>query len=111
MHSAGKLDAIEVGKAEVEQNDSGLGFGDVVAACRRRRGTRSSGSRRALKTEVEVVPNGGVVFNDQHRGQYRRQRDRVRPVMRASLRVRMSALAVIASHGTWFLSYCKASGR
>ena len=28
-HSAGKLDAIEVGKAEVEQNDSGLGFGDM----------------------------------------------------------------------------------
>src|SRR6476660_3770851 len=62
-HSAGKLDTIEVGKAEVEQNDSGLGFGDVDEG-----GAAGAAPGRriavALKTEVEVVPNSGVVFND-----------------------------------------------
>src|SRR6476659_1465545 len=64
-HSAGKLDAIEVGKTEIEQNDSGFGFGDVDEG-----GAAGAAPGRrvavALKTDVEVVPNGGVVFNDQH---------------------------------------------
>jgi hypothetical protein len=93
-HSAGKLDTIEVGKAEVEQNDSGFGFSDMDEG-----GTAGATPGRrvavALETEVEVVPDGGVVFNDQHRGQYCRQRDRVRPA-HAREPTRTSVLAVIA---------------
>ena len=92
-YRAGKLDAIEVGKAEVEQNDSGLGFGDVDEG-----GAASAAPGRrvavALETEVEVVPDGGVVFNNQHC----RQRDRVRPA-HAREPTRRSVLAVIAPHG------------
>ena len=79
---ASKLDTVEVGKAEVEQNDSGRGFGDVDegGAAGAAPGGRIA---VALETEVEMVPNGGVVFDDQHC----RERDRVRPAHAASLRV------------------------
>jgi hypothetical protein len=64
-HSAGKLDAIQIRKAEVEQNDSGFGFGDVDEG-----GAAGAAPGRrvavALETQVEVVPDRGVVFDDQH---------------------------------------------
>jgi hypothetical protein len=59
------LDTVEVGKAEVEKNDSGFGFGDVdEGGCAG--AAPGGGIAVALEAELKVLPNGGVVFDDQH---------------------------------------------
>ena len=58
----------------------------------------------AFETKMEMVPNSGIVFDNQHC----RERERVRPAHSASLRVCCSQ----CPWATWtWSSHCKASGR
>ena len=68
---AGQIDTIEVGKAEVQQNDSGLSFRATWMSAAPPVRHQVGRVAVAFETEMEMVPNGGVVFDNQHR----RQRD------------------------------------
>ena len=79
---ASQVDTVKVGKAKVQQNDFGRVFMDVDE----RGATGAAPGGRiavAFETKMEMVPNSGIVFDNQHC----RERERVRPAHAASLRV------------------------
>ena len=100
---ASQVDTVKVGKAKVQQDNFGRVFVDVDE----RGATGAAPGGRiavAFEAKMEMVPDRGIVFDNQHC----RERERVRPAHAASLRVCRGQ----CPWDTWtWSSHCKASGR
>ena len=89
---AGQIDTVEVGKAKVQQYNFGRAFMDMDE----RGGTSAAPGGRiavALETKMEMVPNSGIVFDNQHC----RERERVRPAHAGE--PTCVAVSVLGPHG------------